>query len=89
MTDTTTVTVRLDRKMRDRLEALARGTRRSKSFLAAEAIGAYVEAHEWQVAEIERGVKEADAGGPFVEHDKVDAWLRSWGTDSERSPPWK
>ena len=89
MTETTTITVRLDRKLRDRLEALARGTKRSKSFLAAEAIVAYVEAQEWQVAEIEQAVKEANSGGPFVEHEDVAAWLRAWGSESVPPPPWK
>ena len=39
MADSTTVTVRLARGTRKRLDALARTTKRSKSFIAGEAIG--------------------------------------------------
>ncbi|HVO15440.1 MAG TPA: ribbon-helix-helix protein, CopG family [Alphaproteobacteria bacterium] len=76
--NTTTITVRLEAKVKRRLEALARSTRRSKSFLAAEAIAAYVEANAWQAAEIEKALKEADAGD-FASDAEVDAIFRKWG----------
>ena len=59
-TNTAVVTVRLDGKLKAKLEALARHTRRSKSFLAAEAIAAYVDLNEWQIAEIEAGIAKLD-----------------------------
>ncbi|MEO8052472.1 MAG: ribbon-helix-helix domain-containing protein [Acidobacteriota bacterium] len=43
---TETLSVRIDADTKKRLEALARRSKRSKSFLAAEAITAYVEAAE-------------------------------------------
>jgi predicted transcriptional regulator len=43
----TTMTVRLEDDIKDRLDVLAEATQRSKSFLAAEAIRAYVENNEW------------------------------------------
>jgi len=39
-----------------------RSTKRSKSFLAAEAIAAYVELNEWQIGEIAAGLAELDSG---------------------------
>ncbi|MBE0549066.1 MAG: ribbon-helix-helix protein, CopG family [Rubrivivax sp.] len=48
----TTMTVRLDDDVKDRLDVLAEATQRSKSFLAAEDIRAYVENNEWQIGEI-------------------------------------
>jgi len=45
-----------------RLDTLAKRSKRSKSFLAAEAIAAYVEAEEWQLGEIEAGLAELGAG---------------------------
>jgi predicted transcriptional regulator len=60
--DTAIVTVRLDSALRAKLEALARTTKRSKSYLAAQAIAAYVALNEWQIAEIEAGVAELDGG---------------------------
>jgi predicted transcriptional regulator len=61
-TDTAIVTARIDTRLKAKLEALARSTKRSKSFLAAEAIAAYVELNEWQIAEIEAGIAELDRG---------------------------
>ncbi len=58
----TTMTVRLEDDVRNRLDQLAQATRRSKSSLAAEAIRDFVETNEWQIREIQAAVKEADAG---------------------------
>ena len=59
---TTTLSVRIDSDTKDQLEALAKRSRRSKSFLAAEAIAAYVEAETWQLDEIQAGLQELDSG---------------------------
>jgi RHH-type transcriptional regulator, rel operon repressor / antitoxin RelB len=53
----TTMTVRLDDEVKDRLDHLTKATKRSKSFLAAEAIRAYVEFNEWQIGEVQAGLK--------------------------------
>ena len=57
---TTTLSVRLDIQTKKRLEALAKRARRSKSFLAAEAIAAFVDAESWQLDEIQMGLHELD-----------------------------
>lgn len=56
------LTLRVDARTKARLEKLAEATQRSKSFLAAEAIERYLESEDWQIKEIRRAVKEADAG---------------------------
>ena len=61
------VTARIDAELKAKLEALARGVRRSKSYLAAEAIAAYVELNEWQIGEIEAGIAELDNGEALSE----------------------
>jgi RHH-type rel operon transcriptional repressor/antitoxin RelB len=71
MAETITLTVRLTRETKDRLDALALSTRRSKAFLAAAAIDAYVAANAWQVEAMGAAVAEADAGGAFFEHEDV------------------
>jgi len=83
---TETLSIRLDAATKRRLDALARRTKRSKSFLAAEAITAYIEAEEWQTGEILAGIDDADAGR-IVSHDRVVKWLRSWGKPSEGKAP--
>lgn len=60
--------------------------RRSKSFLAAEAIAAFVEAEGWQHDEMQAGLADLDAGRG-VSHKDVSAWLRSWGSPRERKAP--
>ncbi len=73
----TTMTVRLEDDVKDRLDVLAEATQRSKSFLAAEAIRTYVENNEWQIDEIQAALKEADAGDVASEND-VAALARKW-----------
>jgi len=74
----TTMTVRLEDEIKDRLEVLAVATQRSRSFLAAEAIRVYVESNEWQVGEIQAALKEADAGDFASDQDVADVALK-WG----------
>ena len=57
-----TVTVRMSKNLRDRLESLSAVTRRSKSFLSKEAIQHYVETEEEIVLGIKRGLADAKAG---------------------------
>lgn len=83
---TETLSVRLDRKVKKRLEALATRSKRSKSFLAAEAIAAYVDAEEWQLGEIETALRETDQS-ETISHERVSKWLRSWGKASEIKAP--
>jgi predicted transcriptional regulator len=80
------LSVRVDATVKKRLEALAKNARRSKSFLAAEAIAAYVQAEEWQLGEIQQGLRELDAG-QAVSHERVSTWLRSWGKPGEGKAP--
>ena len=81
------MTVRLDAGTLRRLDELAEVTERSKAWLAAEAVKSYLELNHWQTQAIHAAVKRADArGAKFIDHDKVDAWLASWGTPKEREP---
>lgn len=83
---TTTLSVRIDSDTKDQLEALAKRSRRSKSFLAAEAIAAYVAAETWQLDEIHAALQELEKGRT-VAHKDVSKWLRSWGKKRERTAP--
>jgi predicted transcriptional regulator len=73
----TTMTVRLEEDVKDRLDLLAEATQRSKSFLAAEAIREFIENNEWQIAEIKAAIKEADAGD-FASDKEVAALSKKW-----------
>lgn len=71
------LTLRLDEELKEKLEKLAQSTRRSKSFLAAEAIREYVALNEWQISEIKEGIKEADRG-EFASDREVRKVLNKW-----------
>lgn len=72
-----TITLRLEDAVKSKLEQLAEATHRSKSFLAAEAIKAYVDTNDWQISEIQDAIREADAGD-FATEAEVQAVFNRW-----------
>jgi len=46
----------------------------------------FVEREAWQVQGIEVALGQAE-DGEGLEHERVDAWLMSWGSASESEPP--
>jgi len=58
----TAFTVRLDDEKTRKLDQLAIKLDRSRSYLAAQAIDDFLAREEWQIAEIEAGLAEADQG---------------------------
>ena len=75
-TDSTVITARIDAALKAKLDALAHSTKRSKSYLAAEAIAAYVALNEWQIGEIEAGIAELDAGEILSEEQAEEQYKR-------------
>jgi predicted transcriptional regulator len=82
----TTLSIRVDGGAKRRLEKLAKSTGRSSSYLAAEAIDAYLDVNEWQVAGIKKAMASLEAG-KAVAHEDVKAWVASWGKRRERPRP--
>ena len=68
MPASTTMTIRISPEVKDKLGRLAQDTRRSRSFLASEAVEAYV-ARELEIIDgIQRGLADVNAGH-VVSHD--------------------
>ncbi len=86
MASTTTFTLRVPVDLKKRLDQLAKAADRSRSWVATDALQRYVEDQRWQMAEIEQGLHDADQGRT-VPHEKVDRWLRSWGSKRKVRPP--
>ena len=77
----TTMTIRIESELKQRLDRLAKATQRSKSFLAAEALRDFVELNEWQIGEIKAAIEEADKGD-FASDRAVEKTLGKWGVDA-------
>ena len=73
----TPLSIRVDESQKLKLEALAKSTGRSRSYLAADAIAAYLDVNEWQVAGIKSAKKSLDENGG-VPHTDVRNWVESW-----------
>jgi predicted transcriptional regulator len=86
MAGSTTLTVRLTPDVKRRLEAVALRVRRSKSFLAAEAIEEFLAIQEWQIAAIKEGIAAADRGD-LIPHEDVRAWVASFGSKRKLPRP--
>ncbi len=71
------ITVRMDAEKRAALDALARVTDRDRSYLNNEAIDAYLAVHRWQIARVEEGLRQAEAG-EFATDEEVTAAYARW-----------
>jgi predicted transcriptional regulator len=74
MPPSTTITVRLPQEIEDKLGRLASSTRRTKSFLAGEAIADYVRRELDIIEGINRGLEDVRAGR-VVPHEQAMAEL--------------
>ncbi|WP_119391549.1 CopG family ribbon-helix-helix protein [Taklimakanibacter lacteus] len=70
MTASTTMTIRVSPEVKRKLDRLASNTRRSKSYLAAEAVSAYVDRELEIIEGIKRGLADVEAGR-VVPHDEA------------------
>jgi predicted transcriptional regulator len=79
---TTTMTIRLPTEMKAQLEELAHATGRNKTFLAQEALRQYLEVESWQIASIQRGIRDADAGRFASDEEMRQVWAE-FGLEAE------
>jgi predicted transcriptional regulator len=68
MAETSTMTIRITPEIKAQLGQLAEDTKRSRAFLAGEAVAHYVAREQAIVDGIKRGLKDAKAGR-LVSHD--------------------
>lgn len=84
--NSTTMTIRVSADLKERLDRLAADTRRSRSFLAAEAVEAYVARELAIVDGINAGIDDV-AGRRTVAHDDAMAELKAVIDTAERDAP--
>ena len=70
-------TVRLPDDIAKKLDALASKLDRSRSYVAAQAIGDFVARETWQIADIEAGLREAEQGD-FATDAEVTATIAKY-----------
>ncbi len=70
MASSTTMTIRVRSDVKEKLDRIAADTQRSKSFLAGEAVAAYVDRELEIIDGIKRGLADAEAGR-VVPHDQA------------------
>ena len=67
-----TITFRVDTGTRKTLDVIAASIDRDRSYVLNEAIRSYLDLYRWQLAHIEEGIRQADAG-QFVADAEVAA----------------
>lgn len=77
-----TVTARLSEETALKLDQLAQTTKRSKSFLVAQALEHFLEEQSWQVEQIRESLAQADAG-TFASTSEVQEAFAQWGLTVE------
>ncbi|MBN7804541.1 CopG family ribbon-helix-helix protein [Agrobacterium rosae] len=65
----TAFTIRVPDEVANRLNEIAQKLDRSRSYMAAQAVENFVSREEWQLAEIEAGIAEADRGEVASDED--------------------
>ncbi len=77
MSNSTTMTIRLEIKDKERLDQLAQSAQRSMSYIAATAIRDYIDVNQWQIAETELALAEANAGD-FASDEETNTVFAKW-----------
>lgn len=81
-----TLAFRVSREKAEILKKLVQSTERDKSWHLEKALDEYLVNQAWQIAAIEQGLDDSEAGR-MVSHDQIRAWLLSWGQEDECEPP--
>ncbi len=77
-----TVTARVSEETASKLDALAKATNRSKSFIVASALEHFLEEQSWQIARTAESLAQAD-NGKFATADEVREAFGKWGLKVE------
>ena len=83
---TVSFSMRIDEKLKKRLDRLAKGADRPASYLVAKAVEQMVDEIEGRQKMVQDAFDEAD-DGIFVSEASVDAWVRSWPSENRLVKP--
>ncbi len=71
-------TVRFDPEIRDQLDKMAEQIDRPRAWIIKEAVAQYLEREAWYLAEVQKGLDDAEAGR-MISHEEMGAQLRARG----------
>ena len=80
------VSIDVDIALDEEVGAIAAELDRPKSWVVEQALRDFVALQRWQLAAIDEGIRQADAG-QLIPHEDVVAWVRSWNTPGELPMP--
>ncbi|GAB1719169.1 MAG: CopG family transcriptional regulator [Nitrosospira sp.] len=86
----TSTSIKLDDELKARIQALADAQKRTSHWIMREAIEQYVDKAEKRAAflrEAQESWVHYKETGLHITGDELSAWLKTWGTDEETSPP--
>jgi RHH-type transcriptional regulator, rel operon repressor / antitoxin RelB len=67
-----TVTVKLKKDVRDRVDTLSKTAKQSRSSFLSNAIENYLDVYEWQTTEIRKAIQYADSpAAEFISHEEI------------------
>jgi predicted transcriptional regulator len=82
----TVLSVRVSEAVKEQLDYLSRTTKRSKTYLVAQALDDYARKNAWRARELHAALAEADKG-VFTSHEAMLAWADSLGSGAELPAP--
>ena len=71
-------TVRFDPETREQLDKMAKLMDRPRAWIIKEAVAQYLERESWYLAEVQKGIDDAEAGR-VISHEEVGARLKAKG----------
>ena len=80
----TTLVIRLPASLKAEVGALARATGRNRNAMVEEAIRRLIEVEQWQIADIEGGLREAEAHN-FATPEEMDQLWSTYRTLTTRT----
>jgi predicted transcriptional regulator len=73
-------TVRFDPETREQLDKMAEQMDRPRAWIIKEAVSQYLERETWYLAEVQKGIDDAEAGRA-ISHEAMAARLKAKGFD--------
>ncbi len=71
------ISLRVPNELYFKLESIVKATKRNKADLLLHWVEQAIALEEWQIQELEAGIKEADAG-KFASNEEVERVLNKW-----------